>query len=205
MYTVAASQPASGWPRAPSLITYTSPLPPPHMGPGSVNQHSSHVDGQPASAHNLPALYIHIATYHPNKASIRWTTVRYCTCSYRYLYGVGRYDRVCTCTATKLLMSYLFFLLLAPRTGWLAWPPFNISSTPLVPWSNTEHHLYMYAYNIPLSYTEAQFTKPWGGWQSSDYLFFNFLILPWSIGCYMWGRGILLECTNNCISYNIGL
>ena len=29
------------------------------MGPGRSNQHSSHVDGQQASAHNLPALYIY--------------------------------------------------------------------------------------------------------------------------------------------------
>ena len=56
---VAASQPASGWLRVSTLTTYTSPLPPPHMGPGSVSQHSSHMDGQPASAHNSPVLYIY--------------------------------------------------------------------------------------------------------------------------------------------------
>ncbi len=34
--------------------------PPPHTWvPGWSNQHSSHVDGQPASAHNLPVLYIY--------------------------------------------------------------------------------------------------------------------------------------------------
>ena len=69
------------------------------MGPGSVNQHSSHAYGQPASAHKLPVLYIY-PLIAPNKTSIHRTTVHYCTCSIRYLYGVGRYGSVHTCTTT---------------------------------------------------------------------------------------------------------
>ena len=41
------------------LTAHTSPLPPHTWGPGSVNQHSSHVDSQPASTHNSPVLYIY--------------------------------------------------------------------------------------------------------------------------------------------------
>jgi len=96
---VAATNPLTGWPRGPMLTAHTSPLPPHTWGPGSVNQHSSHVGGQPASAHNWPVLYIY-SYLSPNKASTLWTAVRSCTCSYRYLYGVGWYGRPCTCTAT---------------------------------------------------------------------------------------------------------
>ena len=53
--TVAAGQPASGWPRVSTLTTYTSPLPLTH---GSrVGQTS--IPATPASAHNSPVLYIY--------------------------------------------------------------------------------------------------------------------------------------------------
>ena len=97
---VAAGQPATRWPRGPTLTTFTSPLPPPHTwGPGSVNQHSSHMDGQTGQRSQFTCP-VYIPAYLTNKASILWTAVRYCTCSYWYLYGVGWYGRVSTCTAT---------------------------------------------------------------------------------------------------------
>ena len=40
------------------------------------------------------------SAYDTNKANILSTAVHYCTSSYRYLYGVGWYVRVCSCTAT---------------------------------------------------------------------------------------------------------
>jgi len=55
---VAASQPPTGWPWVSRLTTFTSP--PPHTWVRrQSNQHSSHADGQPASAHNLHVLYIY--------------------------------------------------------------------------------------------------------------------------------------------------
>ena len=105
--SVAASQPASGWPRASTLATYTSPFPP-HMGPGSVRP-AFQPRGRSTGQRSQFTCLIYISTYHPNWAvPVLWTAVRYCTRSYRYLYGVGRYVRVCTCTATRAPFLSLF-------------------------------------------------------------------------------------------------
>jgi len=90
---VAASQPASGWPLVSKLTTYTSSLPPPHMGPGSVRpafEPRGWSTGQPSQF----TCIVYISTYHPNKASILSTAVHYCTCSYRYLALVGTVESV---------------------------------------------------------------------------------------------------------------
>jgi len=68
----------------------------------------------PRGRSNRPALTIYLSCIYsylpPNKASTFWTAVRYCTCSHRYVYGVGRYGNLCTCTATssplRLLITY---------------------------------------------------------------------------------------------------
>jgi len=98
-YHVAAANPLTGWARGPMLTAHTSPLPPPHMGSrvGQPAFQSRGRSNQPALTIYLSCIYSYLS---PNKASILRTAVRYCTCSYRYLYGVGRYGRVCTCTAT---------------------------------------------------------------------------------------------------------
>jgi len=48
------------------LTAHTSPLPPNTWGPGSVNQHSSHVDGQTGQRSQFTCP-VYIATYHPIK------------------------------------------------------------------------------------------------------------------------------------------
>ena len=63
---VAAANPLSGWPRGPMLTAHTSPLPPHTWGPGSVNQHASHVGGQ-TSQRSQFTCPVYIATYHPIK------------------------------------------------------------------------------------------------------------------------------------------
>jgi len=112
---VAAANPLTGWPGGSMLTAHTSNLPPPHGVPGWSTSMPTTRTVKPASAHNyLSCIYSHLS---PNKASTLWTAVRYCTCSYLYLYSVGRYGRVCTCTATKLY--FLFVLLL--QTSILTW------------------------------------------------------------------------------------
>ena len=49
------------------LVTCASPPPPHTWVPGWSNQHSSHSDGQPASSHNSPVLYIY-PIIAPNKS-----------------------------------------------------------------------------------------------------------------------------------------
>ena len=79
------------------------------MGPWSVKP-AFRPPGRSTDQRSQFTCLVNISTYHPNKASILWTAVRYFNCSYRYLYGVGRYGRVCTCTATAV--KYIFFFLL---------------------------------------------------------------------------------------------
>jgi len=66
------------------------------MGPGS--QHSSQLDGQPASVHNSPVLYIyqHMTLIKPVYSEPLSVAVPVVIGTV----GVGWYGRVCTCTAT---------------------------------------------------------------------------------------------------------
>ena len=54
------------------------PLPPYTWVPGRSNQYSSHVDSRPASAHNLPVLYIYLLIALNKPCSIQRTAVHYC-------------------------------------------------------------------------------------------------------------------------------
>ena len=99
--SVAASQPASGWPQVSTLTTYTSSIPPHTQVLGRLDQHSSHMDSQPASAHNSSVLYIYppmtpIKPVYSQPLSVTVPVVIGTV-------GVGWYGRVCSCTATQVL------------------------------------------------------------------------------------------------------